>query len=759
MRRVLWVALALVVVAPLAVLASADAVLQMPAVRGRVAAAVERAAGHRTNLAEGAALSVAGLWRLHPVVEATGVEVLNPPGFSRPALATVRRVSAAVALWPLLERRAEVSDIKLDGVDALLERDSAGRGNWERARGPDGPAVATPAARAPWDVRVGKVVATDVSVALRNGATLVVPQLQIDPTAGRVSGTAVLNGVPFALEAAAGGADGVRVTGSGVVATLAPQPGGGFAARGQVADLSTLSALAGRALPPLRGVAFEAQADRAGGVSFDATAGGSDLGGGVRLAHATLSAPATQPARATAEGVVGALPVSMAVNLSRVPLDKEPVLVQALLLADGGAVSLEGSVALGGNNLDLTVSAHVPDLRHAWALAGFGLPMLTEVALGARIAAPPNGPGVLVRGLRVTSAQGDAGGDALVRWAPRPLLRGSLVSQGLDLDAMLAPQPVVSQPVAPQPVAPQPVAPQPVAPQPVAPVAGTVPAPPLASAPPRPLPFAALRAGDVDLRVTAGTVRWHGGDYRALQARVLLQDGRLRLDPAQVLTPGGTLEMRVVADAGAAPPTLNVVALAPGLEAAPLAAAFGMAGAAAGTVDLDMDLRGAGADWRAMLPTLDGHAGVALVNGEVENQVLLAVFGSALRAANLPGEAAGRSRVRCFALRFDAVAGHVDVKALALDAARARLDGEGSVNLVDGTVDLHLRPVLRLGGTGLAVPVHLTGPLAAPVPALERGAIAPGRVGLSILGGGAQPDLCGPALAVARGNRPGAAPQ
>ena len=470
------------------------------------------------------------------------------------------------------------------------------------------------------------------------------------------------------------------------------------------------------------------------------------MGHGVRVAHAELAMPALdQPIRMTVEGAVGALPVSMAVNVLRLS-GTEAMPFQALALADGGTVSLVGSlvgnIGHAGGVSEMTVSARMPDVRRAGALAGVALPGLTDLVMEGRVAAAPNGPGLLVRGLRMTAVQGDLGGDMLVRWSPRPLLRGSLVSQRLDLDAVLAPVPVA----APAPVTPL-----------VAPAVAS------ASAP-RPLPFAALRAGDADVRLAAGAITWHGGQYRALQARVLLQDGRLRVDPAQVLTPGGSVEARMMADAAAVPPTFGITVLASGLDAAPLAAAAGVTGAATGTVDLDVDLRGAGAEWAAMAPTLDGHAGVALVNGDVENQVLRAMFGGALRAANLPTEAAGRSRVRCFALKVDVAAGHMDVRALALDASRARLDGEGSVNLVDQTVDLHLRPVLRLGSTGVAVPVHLAGPWRAPKPELERGAISPGRVGLSILGGGlgggaAQPDLCGPALATARGNRPGMAPQ
>ena len=746
MRRAALGVLAVVVLVPVAAVAGADAVLQTGWARGRLAQVVERATGHATNLGEGAGVSVSGLWRGWPAVEVRDLVLLNRTGFSRPAFATVARASAAVSLWPLLSGRVDVAGVQVDGVDVLLERDAAGTGNWEReARAPEVAAPSPAVARgAPWRVELGEVEARNVVVALKAPAVSVsVPLMVAAPSGGTMTGSVLLNGVPLTVvgnvDTSGGGT--VTLNGTGMQVRVAGRMGAEVTMTGQVEDLSALSPLAGRALPALRRVTFEGRMAPGGAGSFTAKVGMSELGHGVRVAHAEVSAPALdQPVRLTGEGSVGALPVSVAVNVLRgaALFAGDAVPFQALVLADGGTVSLAGTVPRAGGVPEMTVAARIPDLRRAGMLAGVGLPGMTDLTVEGRTAAAPGEPGLLVRGLRGAAAQGDVGGDLLVRWAPRPLVRGSLVSQRLDLDAMLAPTPAV--------------------PQAAGPGAGAAPAPATA-APQRPLPFAALRAGDADLRLAAGAITWRGGQYRALQARVLLQDGRLRIDPAQVVTPGGSVEARVVADAVAVPPTLGVTMLAPGMDAAAWAAMAGVPGAATGTVDLDVDLRGVGAELGAMGATLDGHAGVALVNGDVENQVLLALFGGALRAANLPTDAAGRSRVRCFATRLDAVAGHVDVRTLALDASRARLDGEGSVNLVDQTVDLHLRPVLRLGSTGVAVPVHLAGPLRAPKPELERGAISPGRVGLSILGGGgAQPDLCGPALAAARGNRPGMAP-
>ena len=382
------------------------------------------------------------------------------------------------------------------------------------------------------------------------------------------------------------------------------------------------------------------------------------------------------------------------------------------------------------------MSARVADLRALGVRAGLALPPVRDLALDARLADAPGG--VAVRGLRLNSSAGDVAGDVVVGY-PRPSLRGSLVSQHLDLDAWAA-APLPQTPTAP--VAPGP-APAPVRPDRVV--------------PDTPLPFAALRRADADLHAAVNEAAWHGAAYRAIDARLLLQDSRLRLDPASLQGPGGPVQLQLLADAAAEPPTAALTAHAPGLAAGPVLAALGAGEGSGGTVDLDVQFRAAGATPRAMAATLDGHLGVALVDAEVENRWLATLFGDALRAANVPLDAGGRSRVRCLALRVDAAAGQAQVRALALDSTRLRLDGEGGVNLVTEALDLHLHPYLRLGGTGVSVPVRLGGTLRTPKPALDAGALAPGRVGV-LIGGAAPADACGPALALARDGRAGPPP-
>ena len=582
-------------------------------------------------------------------------------------------------------------------------------------------------------------------MALRGGPAADIPALSLAPAGGPVEGAVVFNGVRFVLSGTTGaltqpGASvAVSAVGGGLALTVSGQAGAAMALTVLAPDLSALAPLVGRPVPALRDVRLTAEAGPAGLGALRLMAGASDLGG-MRLARLDVSAPALdEPVRGTAELAVGGLPVAVTVNAASLRAvlaagqGGAPAAVQALALADGATLGGQGSV--GQQGIEMTVSARVPDLRRTGALAGLALPPVRDGALDVRLLPGPGG--LLARGLRISMAQGDLAGDVAMGVTPRPFLRGSLVSQRIDLDALLAPMPAAPAAPASPPGPPSPPAPS-----------GRV-------IPDRALPFAALRQADADLRVTVGQAVLGGAELRGIEARVLLQDGRLRADPLAMTGPGGAVQGQLLADATAAPPSAGLVLRGAGLDAAPIAAALGRPGAVTGAIDLDIQLQGAGADLRAMAAAVQGRVGAALVEGEVDNLALAALFGPALQAANLPIEPGGRSRVRCLAARLDLGGGRATMKALAIDTTRLRMDGDGTMNLVDETLDLHLRPTLRLGAAGVQTPVRVQGPWRLPVPTMERG--AGGRFGLSI--GVAAADPCGPALAAARDGRAGAMPR
>ncbi len=758
-RRVGLVAVAAAVLLPVAVVVAAAASFDADALKLRLADAVRRSTGRELTIAGSVGLT----WSLVPTVALRDVSLSNPPGLSRPAMAHAAQLDVRIALLPLLSRRVEVRGLTLVEPDILLERDAAGRPNWQFTP-PAAPAGAPGAAARPaarMEVAVDAVRVLDGRIGWRTGTglvTLLAPTAEAaapgpgEPVA--LSGTLSLGGLdlgltgttgplasigtaPWPLRVALGG----RGVQAGANGTLGP--GGALALQASVADLLALEPALGRALPPLHDVQALARLLPDGWADVRAQVGAADLSAwlpGVKLTHATLTAPAmAQPVTIAADALAGSAPVAVTAQAESLAalLAGGPVQGRAALAAAGATVEARGLAETG--RTDLAVSARVPDLAALGALAGLALPPLRDVEFDARVAATGAGA-VALRGMRLASAQGDVSGDVVLGRTPRPSMRGTLASQKLDLGALLA-QPMAAPADAPPPA--------PVQPAPVPPSAA-LPAPLLSD---RPLPFFLLWRADADLNLMLNEVLWHGASYRAVTGRLLLQDGALRLDPVQAQAPGGAVQATLLADAAAPVPTVEFRLKAPGLALGPILAGFGAPESMAGQVDADVQLKGAGNSVRAIAASLDGHLGLAMVDGELDNAWMAGLLGTALRG--LPMELGGQSAVRCLALRFDAAGGQAATRAMLLDTTRLHLDGEGGVSLADETLDLRLHALVRLGSTWVAAPVHLAGPWRAPRP--QVAASGPARGGL-VIGATPGPDACPAQLAAARGGQAGPAP-
>ena len=738
MKRAGLILLAIVALLPLAAYVGGGAALNSGFVRARIAAAVERATGHPLRL--GGPLRLA--WSSAPTVTATDVALLNPPGFSRPDFATLRRLVVRLPLRPLLSGQVEVQSITLDHPDIRLERNAAGQGNWRPASTPPpGSPAPTPAKPTANPLTIRQINVNNARVQWQDTPPATIQSLAFAPSGGPLQGTLSIRSVEFTLKGTSGPLThtpapiNVSAVGGGLALTVAGQLGGELAIRLLAPDTAALQPLLGQPVPSVKGVDLSAQLGPGGLGRLHLLAAPSDLGAvlpGLQLTRLDFEAQTLdKPLKLVAEARLRDLPLSMAFNAETLnaAVQGGPVPFQALILTDGASLSGQGVLAaLSDPALAVTVAAKIPDLRRTGALAGLSLPALQDAALDVRLSPLSPGPGLAIRGLRFNSKQGDLSGDLALGRKPRPSIRGALVSQRLDLDALI-PAAAAAPKQSPSPPASAPAAP----PEHVL---------------DRPLPFAALRRGDADLRFTGAKARLKGAEYRAIEAHLVLQGGKLRLDPANLTVPSGAIQARLDADAAATPPTAALALQAPKLNAAPIAAAAGANGLLAGALGLNLDLRAAGNTLRAMLPTLNGHAGIALTDGQIGNKALVGLFGALLRAANLPIDARGESQVRCLAAGADIAGGQAEIRAFALDTSRIQLQAEGSVNLVNDTLNLRVRPTVSIGGINVGGPVRLTGPIAAPTPALERGGIAPGRFGFSL--GVPFTDVCGPALAAAR---------
>ncbi|MBN9562006.1 MAG: AsmA family protein [Alphaproteobacteria bacterium] len=820
--RVLLIVVAIVILVPLAGLAVFALTFDPDSAKPRIEQAVKQATGR--DLALNGRLGLK--WSLWPTLEARDVALANVAGGSRPQMITLERLEAQVALLPLLSRRVEIDRLVLIRPDILLETDAQGRPNWRF--GPQVPSqplpseTATPSRPAgPILLSVQDVEVENGTVTYRDGRTGHSEKLELNRLTAKakspdapvtLAAQAAYRGTQFRLDGDIGPIARlqdqasttpwpVRLTLTAAGAKLAvdgafTQPIQGRGYKGKLAasipDLATFAPLLPRAnLPPLHGVSLSAEVADTGGKVPQISAvtghvGPSDLGAvvpGLKLTRLDLAAPAMdQPVKLAGEGAIGATPASVSGSLGApdllIPGGKTGTYpVDVALISGAARLSAKGGIAdarkLSG--IDLALAAHVPDLSAYASLARRPLPALRDVDFQGRLSEGQGGlaKSAVLRGAKLTLPQGDLAGDVTLAYGGRPSLQATLAAQRIDADALLAalagPTPGPTQGAGAPPTPSTPPAKPPAAPQETS---GRL-------FSDKPLPFASLRAADADVRLKIGTLHTGGVDYRDIAGHLTLAAGKLSVDPFGGQLPAGRLEGRLTADGSQANPPVSLVLRGPGLQLGPLMVLLGLPAEARGAVDIDADLRGTGQSPHALAASADGHVGVALVNGEIENRLLSATLGQVLQHARLPDLTArpGVTPVRCFALRLDAQHGVANVKALLLDTNLFYLEGSGSLNLGEETLALRLRPLARLGGTGVIVPLKVQGPFRNPKVEVDAAGAASEAAGIAAqaarnpqlgiiigaLGGdrmvrGAGGDDCAGQLAIARGGRAGPAP-
>jgi uncharacterized protein involved in outer membrane biogenesis len=713
----------------------------------RIVAAVKQQTGRDLSLQGPIRLALS----LQPTLTIQGVAFANPPGFSRPEMATLDRLDLKLSLIPLLGRRVEIDRLVLVKPDILLETDAKGRHNWQFTPEPapqPAPAAAQEPARekTPTRITVAAVEIEDGTVALRDAATgqaTVVGIKSVTVTAAspdanlHISAAASYNGAPFTaagelgpltrLQDPAGGtpwpvqlsleASGAKLAVDG--AFTQPLEGRGYTVKlaANIPDLAALAPfLQGRALPALHDVDIAAQLADAGGnlpeiSGLTLHVGPSDLTGtvaGLKLDKLDVAAARLdQPVKVSGQGSFDSAPATLAGTA-------------------GAPAALLPGARPEAVPIDLTLQAF--------------------------------GSNLTVKGTMASDTHG------------RPSLRGDVKADVIDADRLLA---ALSKPPLAGPTA-----------------AGAAPGGPPPARPAKdgrvipdtPIPFDLLRPADADVTLNIGELKSGGASYRAIALHLALHDGQLRIDPFSADLPEGHLEGSLTTDARQPAPPVALRLRAPGLALQTLLAALREPGYAAGKLEVYADLHGAGATPHAIAGTLDGSLGLAMPAGTIDNRLLGNALGTILRDASvldLVGRG-GNSDIECFAVRIDANHGIGTLRTLLLSSSLLTLNGDGTMNLGAETLDLHVRPQARVAGTGLVVPLRVTGsfraPSAAPDPAAAVAANAGTVAGLALrgatplgaiagalgqqklFGGGAGGADCGAALAIARGLPGGTAP-
>lgn len=754
----------------------------------RIVAAVQQATGRQLSL-KGAISLRPSLW---PTAELSDVALANPPGFSRPDMATLERLDVQLALWPLLFREVQIEQLVLVKPDIRLETNAQGSANWRFTPAPAEAAPAKQQPAAPQPASSGESTAISVAdLRIENGtfsyrddatgrssvlilnkldAHAASPQANLkltadgsyDRTAFTLAGTfgslqRLLDSAsqtPWPVQASVqiGSA---KLSADGSLRQPLQARGYSVALMGNVPDVAALAPLLPTAtLPPLHDLRFSARVADNGSTVPTVTeltlhAGAAELDSvqpGLKLEALDVSAArlndtmhvklqgALQQAPLALSGTLGPPAALLATSkpAKPYPVDLSGSIASAKLTVKG---TIDQPVTLKGVNLQLGVDA--PDLAALSALAHRPLPAGQSVAFTGRLVDQSGGlaHGFLLRDMQLHVPAAQMAGEIGVTLSKPPTVTAKLDAQQVDADTLAAAfrpaetaAPVANPGATPAPTTPAP-APAPATPQPAQRLF-----------PDTPLPFAMLRQANADVAVTAKEVKSGGTVYRDVKAHLLLRDGKLRLDPFAAELPEGHLALTLSADGSAKAPPVAITVHAPGLALQPLLAALHQPAYATGKLEVRADLHGVGLSPHAIAAGLDGTVGVALQHGTVDTALLEKLLGPALAKANvlsLLGQR-GDSQVECFAFRMDAQHGIGEVRTLVLSSSLLSLDGSGSVNLGDETLALRVRPQGRVGGTGFVVPVRVTGSLRDPAVSMDAAGAVQADIG-SLAGGKASP--------------------
>ena len=126
MRKILLILAGLAVVALIGIVVVISQI-DVSEYKEQALAQVEKATGRKASIDGELDLSIS----LNPTIVAEGIRFANADWGSRPDMLTIKRIEVQVALLPLLSGEVEIQRFILIEPDVLLEKNKAGKGNWE----------------------------------------------------------------------------------------------------------------------------------------------------------------------------------------------------------------------------------------------------------------------------------------------------------------------------------------------------------------------------------------------------------------------------------------------------------------------------------------------------------------------------------------------------------------------------------------------------------------------------------------------------
>ncbi len=428
---------------------------------------------------------------------------------------------------------------------------------------------------------------------------------------------------------------------------------------------------------------------------LEATAAGN---GKIALSFAASLAGQT----VSGSGQVGA-PELLADTSAPYPVDLE-------LQAAGAKVKVVGGIAkpMEGAGLDLKLEVAGQDLKALGAVLGAELPLGGPYTLKT---GPRGSPAMLaLDGLALKLAGSDlAGSLKLDLSGARPGVTAKLASNLIDLTPLM--------------------------PAPPAKPAKTAAAKPAKAGervfPDDPLPLEALSLVDIDLSLSAKTVKARKLALNDLALTLSNAGGKAELSLAKARLEKAQLSARLALSGLTGTPRVSTRYKVKALDVGKLLKDLEITDLLVLSADASGDLAGSGGSVRALMAGLSGKADVVAGKGSVASEYVN-LMGADLIGELMPwAEKKANTEINCVVARWDVKKGMATLTGLLADTDKVTVTGKGKIDLGKELLDLTVRPRPKEASLlSLAAPIDIGGTLAQPSYGLNKAAVAVGVAGL-----------------------------
>jgi len=222
---------------------------------------------------------------------------------------------------------------------------------------------------------------------------------------------------------------------------------------------------------------------------------------------------------------------------------------------------------------------------------------------------------------------------------------------------------------------------------------------------------------------------------------VKLTSGVLQLEPISMGIAGGTVAGSIRVDSNVVPAALETRLDLRAVQLNQLFPAVETTKSSLGKLSGQLDLKGRGNSLAQMLGTSSGDVAVLMGKGQISNILLefMGLDGGEIIKFLVRGDR--NVQLRCAAAAFEVKQGLMSTKTIVLDTSDTVINGRGTINLADETLDLILEPAPKDRSIlSLRSPLKIGGTFAAPSAGPDKSALA-GRAGIALALGVVNPLL------------------